>query len=199
MLNSQKKLIYNLAVIGKLNERSNMIDLGVHNYAQEHDLVKFSAIPHLETVTDLLRSLKITNAVDIGTFRGISASFLAQFAENVYTFDAIDYPEKYKVWNDLGINDRIHFYLIKSRRTDYPYYENAKDAKPIIDSLQFDFAFIDGFHDYDNVKGDFEMVKKCGKVLFHDIIPFYPGVVKFTQEIGITKLHRFLGYWEKNS
>ena len=169
-----------------------MID--VHKYAKENDLIKFSAVPHLDTIREFLKNLKIKNVVDIGTWKGISAAYLAQFANKVYTFDRQDRIEKYKIWDDLGVSNKIEFYLVKGRR--YPDKEKAVDNKPIIDSIEFNFAFVDGEHTEKDVRADFELVKKCGRVLFHDIIPFYPGIVKLTQEIGIKKLHRFLGYWE---
>ena len=37
-----------------------------------------------------------------------------------------------------------------------------------VNIYNFDFAFIDGDHTGDRPAKDFELVKKCGRVLFHD-------------------------------
>ena len=58
--------------------------------------------------------------------------------------------------------------------------------------MVFQFAFIDGCHDlYDEVKKDFEAVKKCGVVLFHDYRKSFPEVIKFCDEIGCEPLGEF--------
>jgi len=38
----------------------------------------------------------------------------------------------------------------------------------VIDALEFDFAFVDGAHYDQAVRFDFALVKRCGRVLFHD-------------------------------
>lgn len=180
--------------------------INVYKYAKENNVIKASAIPSLKTSEKFFRSLKIKVAVEIGTFWGITAAHIAQFANKVHTFDIIDHPEKYKVWNDLKVKDKISFHLVKSRdmvgNTFKDFEEIHKltgkevDIKTIIDTLEFDFAFIDGDHNYRNVKADFELVKKCGRVLFHDIIPEFEGVNKFVHEIGIKQIFHNIGYWE---
>ena len=39
---------------------------------------------------------------------------MAGFAKKIFTFDIVDYAEKYKVWEDLGVKNKISFYLIKT-------------------------------------------------------------------------------------
>ena len=55
--------------------------------------------------------------------------------------------------------------------TDYREYSKIHGPKirDEIRKMEFQFAFIDGCHDiYEEVEKDFEAVKKCGVVLFHD-------------------------------
>ena len=61
----------------------------------------------------------------------------------------------------------------------------------------FDFAFIDGSHKYDDVKFDFECVKRCGRVLFHDYdCKRHPDVTKFVDELSNVIKGRPFAYWE---
>ena len=67
--------------------------------------------------------------------------------------------------------------------------------------LTFDFAFIDGMHKVENVRHDFENVKFCGRVLFHDVN--IPEIADFViGELGgkiinaDTDEPAKFGYWE---
>jgi len=182
-----------------------MID--VYKYAKENNVIKASAIPSLKVSENFFNQLKINTAVEIGTFWGITAAHFAQFANRVHTFDILDHLEKYKVWYELGVGSKISFHLIKGRdMVDNTFKDfqgthtltgKEKDIKTIIDSIDFDFAFIDGNHSYENVKADFELVKRCGRILFHDIVPEFKGIYKFAKEIGIKAVFYNVGYWEK--
>ena len=117
--------------------------------------------------------------VDIGTFKGLSAGFVAKYyADIVYTLD-IDRGEgltgygisrecgqkeleiKYKVWDYLGVRDKIKEFTLN---IDSQYQEK----KIILENIEFDMALLDGDHQYKYVKQDFGLVRKCGAVLFDD-------------------------------
>lgn len=131
------------------------------------------------------RKIKIKNVVEIGTHKGVSAAYIAKFVDRVYTFDIKDYPIKHKVWEDIGVKYKIRSYIVKDR----------KEIKEWLDLIEFDFAFIDGCHRYKEVKKDFELVKRCGRVLFHDVVAL-KGVKKFVSELGNVKIIRNIGYWQ---
>ena len=183
-----------------------MIDMKIYNYAKKNNLIKASAMPSLKTSEDFFRQLNINIAVEIGTFWGVTAAYIAQFANKVHTFDIIDHPQKYKVWNDFKVKNKISFHLVKSRDMIGDTFKDFQgihrltgkevDIEIILDKLTFDFAFVDGDHHYKNVKADFELVKKCGRVLFHDIIPEFQYINKFVKEIGIKQIFYNIGYWE---
>lgn len=106
----------------------------------------------------------IKTALEIGTYKGVSSAEIAQYCERVVTID-LKYGkleqnqesfDRYAFWASLGIAN-IELHLI----------ENDQEKKELVDSLDFDFAFIDGAHDW-RVSEDFQMVKRCGRVLFHD-------------------------------
>jgi predicted O-methyltransferase YrrM len=131
--------------------------------------------------------LDINVAVEIGTFCGTTAAYMAQYANKVYTFDVRNLYQL-KTWEELGLADKIEFHLIKGR----------DEIAEILKDIEFDFAFVDGAHEYEDTKADFELVKRCGRVLFHDIEhPRFPGVSKFIDEIGARRLDRN-GYWKGN-
>lgn len=102
--------------------------------------------------------------LEIGTYRGVSSAEIAQYCERVVTIDLHqgrleqlgENFDRYEFWKSLGI-DNIDLRLIHGDR----------EKKRLIDSLDFDFAFVDGAHD-ESVRNDFELVKRCGRVLFHD-------------------------------
>lgn len=110
--------------------------------------------------------------LEIGTFRGCTAAYIAQFCRRVVTIDLRDGQlerlgipfDRYRFWKELGINN-VELKLV----------ENDEEKAKFIDALQFDAAFLDGGHDADSIKKDFEMVKRCGNVLFHDYnLPDHP-------------------------
>jgi predicted O-methyltransferase YrrM len=103
-------------------------------------------------------------ALEIGTYRGCSSAEIAQYVDRVITIDLKrgrletngENFDRYAFWKSLDI-ENIELRLV----------ENDKEKKRLVDSLDFDFAFIDGAHD-ETVRNDFEMVKRCGRVMFHD-------------------------------
>lgn len=114
------------------------------------------------------------SALEIGTYRGITAAYMAQFCEQVITIDLEhgrkehlgDSFDRYALWETLGIHN-IELCLVKSN----------KDKAALIRVLDFDFAFIDGDHSQRGVTEDFEMVRRCGTVLMHDYDPSRPNGV----------------------
>lgn len=104
-------------------------------------------------------------AVEIGTYRGVSTAEIAQYVEHVVTFDLREGKlensgetfDRRALWDALGVGHKITLILVR---------DNAEKAA-ILRGMKFDFAFVDGAHD-ETVRDDFDMVKKCGRVLFHD-------------------------------
>lgn len=113
----------------------------------------------------VLGSRKFKTALEIGTYRGVSAAEISQYVERVITIDLKhgklermgEQFDREELWHALGI-DNIELHLV----------ENDAEKAALINGLEFDFAFVDGAHDQ-TVKDDFELVRKCGTVLFHDV------------------------------
>jgi len=108
---------------------------------------------------------KYRHALEIGTFRGVGAAALSLYCERVTTIDlkhgqleVMGEPfDRYALWEQLGRNN-IDLHLVE---------DNAEKAE-IVNALDFDIAFIDGAHQTAGVTFDFNLVKRCGTVLFHD-------------------------------
>ncbi len=111
-------------------------------------------------------------ALEIGTYRGVSAAEISQFCDRVITIDlkhgkierADEQHDRRAFWASLGITN-IELHLVADDR----------EKAALIAGLEFDFAFVDGAHD-ETVNNDFALVKRCGNVLFHDYEPDHkPG------------------------
>ena len=147
--------------------------------------------------TEILKSFLLRKPVrhilEIGTYRGLSAGFMAQFAK-VTTIDVDDDADgnsiKYKVWDALGVSDKIDAHLV----------ETEEEKKKIIDGLDFDVAFVDGNHFGEGPRDDFEMVKHCGRVILHDYHPDFPDVVRFVDSFEPKlEIKGLFVYWEDST
>jgi len=104
-------------------------------------------------------------ALEIGTYRGVSAAEISQHVERVVTVDLRfgrmeqlgDKHDRHEFWRSLGI-ENVWLELV---------HDDTEKAA-LIERLEFDFAFIDGGHSRASVELDFNLVRRCGRVLFHD-------------------------------
>ena len=101
--------------------------------------------------------------LEIGTFKGATAAFMAQFCEHIDTID-LEYGRleqlgetfDHRAFWDAAGSDNIELHLVRG----------AVEKAALIAELNFDLAFIDGGKN--DVARDFASVKHCGAVLFHD-------------------------------
>ena len=107
---------------------------------------------------------KFNHALEIGTFRGVAAAEMAQHCRKVTTIDL-----KQGQIERLGLQwDRREFWRsLEIENVDLRLVQDDDEKAKVIAELDFDFAFVDGAHDQ-RVRRDFEVVKHCGTVLFHD-------------------------------
>ena len=106
-------------------------------------------------------------AVEIGTYRGCATAEIAQYCDQVVTMDLVDGKlelidndykwDRYAFWRSLNVNNVVFCSIL-----------NNEEKRVLLEETEFDFAFIDGDHTRAGIELDFELVKKCGHVLFHD-------------------------------
>lgn len=158
------------------------------SYLGRPDILRGSAI-HKNRLGRIVDSLdrNISIAVEIGTYRGISAAVLASLGIFVHTFDVIFQEDAEFVWKHFNCSEMIEYHV--------PPFCKKRKFHNIIKTLDFQFAFIDGQHTYEAVQSDFLMVKSCKLVLFHDNRDSFPGVKKLIQEIDARSIGEF-ALWE---
>lgn len=118
------------------------------------------------------QNFKGGTCVEVGTLNGLTACLLARRFTRVVTVDIVDAPLKYEIAAMLGITN-IAFLNVR---------HNAEKAE-VIKSVQFDAAYVDGDHARDT-ESDFALVKRCGRVLFHEHWEAQPAVMKLVGGLG---------------
>lgn len=99
---------------------------------------------------------------EIGTWNGLTAAVLSQFFKEVVTVDIVHNPEKHQILDFLGIKN------VRCIDLQRNYAKN-------VDGLEIDCAFLDGDHAADT-EDDFDLVKHCGRVIFHEVWPWQSPV-----------------------
>lgn len=120
----------------------------------------------LEGFADFLSANKFGGrlCVEIGTCKGLTALVLARHFEQVISIDIVPDHDRETIAAFCGVTN-IGFVTV---------HDNAEKAG-VIRALDFDAAYIDGDHARDTVS-DFGLVKRCGRVLFHEFWPAQPPV-----------------------
>lgn len=166
----------------------------IYRREQERGLTEKSAVNE-KAFIDFIRSLKLEGqtVVEVGTYKGLTAAFLATEAARVITFDLKDY-RKYQnwIWHKAGLLDRIEFHQNKS----------AADIRAVLKGQKIGFAFIDGVEPAEELEKVFRIVKKAKRVLIHNAkdTPKYTETMKFVNKILKTDYRRIGSqsvYWEK--
>ena len=130
--------------------------------------------------------------LEIGTYHGITAIILSQYFRRVVCVsvdEERDRSLKYEIVAYLGIKN-IQFHDV----------HNNAEKRVIVDSLAFDFAYSDGDHARD-AKADFDLVKRCGRVLMHEYWPLQPAVWNLVNALPQDQVRRAhfdcFAYWER--
>lgn len=138
----------------------------------------------------------VNAAIEIGTMQGLGTAAMTQGAKKVYTFD-VNLRNAEHVWNLLGVRDKICMFVGNNSEAIWQEIHNRlivpRNLKTTGDI--FNFAFIDGNHLLEAVRYDFEMVKFCGRVLFHDT-ENHKRIGNFVKGIGGKSVYKDFGYWE---
>lgn len=149
----------------------------------------WTALNHEDTFRYFLEKAKPKIALEIGTFQGLTAVLISEYAEEVHTIDIVPYPIQDMIWNMFNCKYKIKNYVCKS----------SKKKKEIIDSIPFDFAYIDGCHMYESISFDYDLVKHCRNILFHDYWQNnedWPDVKEFVDSLNLNfEIHVPFAYY----
>jgi predicted O-methyltransferase YrrM len=124
-----------------------------------------------QCVYSIVKHLKATEILEVGTGLGFSTLYLAQAiheleGRTLHSIDLLDISIKraqvlFQKTNNLKALEKVKFHSGASEEV-LPSFEN-----------NLDFALIDGSHSYEDVKSDFlklyPKVKKGGAIAFHDV------------------------------
>jgi hypothetical protein len=129
--------------------------------------------------------------LEIGTFHGITAVILSQYFDTVVSVSVDEEPQK------LLKHDIVHFLGI--RNIVFHDVKDNAEKKRLVDGLTFDFAYSDGDHTHD-ARADFDLVKRCGRVLLHEYWPLQPAVWNLVNSLPSDEITRAqfdcLAYWQ---
>lgn len=118
------------------------------------------------------RGVRGKRCFEVGTWHGLTAAVLSRYFDEVVTVDIAHQPLKHQVLRHLGINNVICIDII----------DNADKAQVWKRQGPFDFAYLDGDHANDTM-ADFDLVKGCGRVLFHEAWPWQESVHSLTMAV----------------
>lgn len=130
--------------------------------------------------------------LEIGTYHGITAIILAQYFRRVVCVSVDNDPSsllKHEIVKHLNI-----------KNIDFIDLDNNSQKSKVIDKLDFDFCYMDGDHTHDT-HTDFELVKRCGKVLFHEYWPIQAPVWNLVNSLPDSEVtraeHDCFAYWKR--
>jgi len=154
------------------------------NYREDGVIKEQDCEPFLRKIFSQLRPQR---AVEIGTLFGVTTALLAHYSKEVITIDVAYQQVASYIKYFFGVADRIHNVIV----------QDNEEKKEFLTEFDFDFAFIDAIHTYEAVKFDFECVRKCGRVLFHDYSVF-SGITRFVNELPKKEIYKAspFAYWE---
>lgn len=118
--------------------------------------------------------------LEIGTFQGYSAALMAQVAKVVHTVDWHQGGE------ELGEQDTLSTAWHNIRLAGGNVIMHVGKSADVLPELRgpFDLVFIDGSHEYKNVKLDVTLSRRLSKVLlFHDYSYGFMGVMRAVDEL----------------
>lgn len=142
--------------------RAQIVDYAGREFIRKSVFSPESGAGAIERV---LGGRRYKRALEIGTYRGVSSALMAQFCDTVVTIDL----RNGKMERDRQVFDRVRFWeAMGAGNIESHLVDNDGEKAALISRLDFDFAFVDGDHEGDAPRRDFDLVKRCGTVLFHD-------------------------------
>jgi predicted O-methyltransferase YrrM len=147
---------------------------------------------HREFAEWLIKTLKPKVTVELGVDYGYSSFVMSMCQENpVFGIDCFDISK-----HGIRVDDDYEFVIAVKEKLGI---KNLTIIKDYFDSVaktwnkSIDLLHIDGLHDYDNCKNDFEtwlpFMSNNGVIIMHDTISAPDGVGRFFKEINLPKVN----------
>jgi hypothetical protein len=118
---------------------------------------------------------KFNTIIEIGTYQGVSAAVLSEYADKVYTFDIKKQELTDKIIEYLKIKNINSIIMSPSSIKKY--------IKDLFINQKIDLCFIDGEHFNGELKKDYEMCKECDNILIHDYSESFPEIYDFINSL----------------
>lgn len=130
-----------------------------------------------QILRNILEQLKpLRTVIEIGTYQGVSAAVISEYAEKVHTFDIVFMPLRMKILRHLGIKN-ISCHVVKNNT------EKELEINKIFETEKVDLCFIDGEHSKGQPPIDFEICRQCDQILMHDYSEAFDEVYKFCNDL----------------
>ena len=149
----------------------------------------------LETIA----ARKPEHMVEIGTCYGVMAAVLGLVCEHVTTVDVATYiPARPGSPGGVTAHALVPAVLSVTESENVTAFlaKNEREKEAFLRASPFDAAFIDGEHEVASVLSDFELCRKCGFVLFHNVAT-HPRVIRAIQQIGDVVTVGNFGLWSQ--
>ncbi len=136
-------------------------------------------------IAALAKLHKATNVIEVGTFKGYTAACIIDALPDGAKFTSIDIEDHRVGLVPKYFEEKGHTFILK----------DSFDALDTLPTRSADIIFLDSFHGYERVKGEFKraerVIKQNGIILMHD---YYvsDGVPKWTEEIRKMKWFEML-------
>ncbi len=186
-----KKFLNDLAFISQISIKESEVNF-------QHGRLIYSLLDMY--IKNLKSRLDNFLFVDVGTAKGFSSIVISKCAcDNninfkVLSFDIIPHNKKI-FWNSvkdvdgkLSRENLLIDYSDYTKKINYIQGRTKKKLNMISKDERINFAFLDGSHDYDDVKFEFDFIKQKqikGDIIFFDDVTegHFNGVVKLINEI----------------
>jgi len=114
------------------------------------------------------------SCVEIGTCNGLTALVLSRYFDYVTSVDIEPNDVKQKIVDFVGVTN-VRFVDVKDNEEKYK----------VVSTIKFDGAYLDGDHARDTER-DFNLVSRCGQVVFHEYWEAQPLVWRLVNNMRST-------------
>lgn len=130
---------------------------------------------HLRSFLEELKPMD--TIIEIGTYQGVSACVLADYAKRVFTYDIknINSDLKNEIVNFLNAQN-VYCFIGKPKEIEIQIQRVFKKEK-------VDLCFIDGEHFGGELEKDFDMCKECNRIIIHDYATSFREVFDFVNSL----------------